>query len=82
MEQSDAEIGAKVRKAREAKGLTRAALASAVGLNQQYIYQIESGIRHARLEVLWDLATALDADPHSFDARLTPRSRKRKDGDE
>lgn len=51
---------ASVRKAREAAGLTRTALAKQIGRSLSLISEIESGTRNATPEVLRLLAYALD----------------------
>lgn len=63
-------MGEKIRTAREARHLTRREVADALGISDQYLYQVETGRRHASLETLWALAGHLKIDPHQLDARL------------
>jgi transcriptional regulator with XRE-family HTH domain len=67
---TDTSIGARLRAARDAKGLTRAEFAPTIGLGEQYLYQIEAGRRAANLETLFKLAVALGLDPNALDPRL------------
>jgi transcriptional regulator with XRE-family HTH domain len=76
-EPGDPQMGEAIKAAREAKGLTRAQMASEMGLNDQYIYQVESGRRKPTLETLWEMALYLEIDPHSLDERLMTRAKRK-----
>jgi transcriptional regulator with XRE-family HTH domain len=76
-ESGDLQMGEAIKAAREAKGLTRAQMATDMGLNDQYIYQVESGRRKPTLETLWEIALFLEIDPHSLDERLMTRTKKK-----
>ena len=58
------EIGKNISKYRKEKGLTQEELANKVGISYSYITQIEAPnvIKKMSLEVLLDLAEALDVD--------------------
>ncbi len=62
----DAALGAKVRKAREDRGLTAAALAAAVGLNPPAMSKLETGKLPWTVERLYEVAQALSASPASL----------------
>lgn len=70
-------MGNLIRDARESRRLTRKQAAETLGLNEQYLYQVETGRRVPTLETLWEIAGAMGIDPHSLDSRLAP-SRDRK----
>ena len=56
-------LGGRIKKLREAAGLTQADLADKLDLTQAYIAQLESGSRtNPSLDVLTGLAKALKAD--------------------
>lgn len=56
-------IGARLKSARIAKGLTQTALAKLVPTSQSYVAQLESNDRECSQEVLRGLADALDVTP-------------------
>ncbi len=55
-------IGAALKKARQEKGITQAALAVRVGLPQSHLSKIERGLVDLRLSSLIELARTLDLD--------------------
>src|SRR4051812_48167163 len=69
----DRPMGSLIREAREAKRLSRREVGEALSLNDQYLYQVETGRRRPTLETLWELATFLGINPHDLDQRLAPR---------
>lgn len=58
-----------VKQRRQELGFTQAAAASRAGLTQAFWAQIEAGQRSPRLDILADIATALNTTP---DAILSP----------
>ncbi len=56
------ELGARVRRLREAKGLTQKQLAVAAGMTQPAVARFESGGTVPTIQVLERLAAALDAE--------------------
>ena len=56
-------FGDRVRQLREARNLTKTALADLIGIERQDIYKIEQGIRNATLETIATIAEALDVSP-------------------
>jgi transcriptional regulator with XRE-family HTH domain len=62
--------GEKVRRLREAAGLTQTQLAARLGVTQGRIGHLEQGRRPLNLETLHALALALGHDPHDLDPRL------------
>ena len=59
-------VGQRIRKAREAKGLTQEALANRVGLSPTHISVIERGIKSARLETFVAISNALEVSADSL----------------
>ena len=59
-------VGQRIRKAREAKGLTQEALANRVGLSPTPISVIERGIKSARLETFVAISNALEVSADSL----------------
>lgn len=74
-------LGEKIREARESRRLSRREAAELTGLNDQYIYQVETSRRVPPLETLWDLATKLGIDPSDLDDRLASRESHAKPAD-
>ena len=70
-------LPAKLRRLREAAGLSQAVLGAAIGVTQGAIGHFESGRKAVPLETLHALAVALGHDPHDLDARLASRSPSR-----
>jgi transcriptional regulator with XRE-family HTH domain len=66
----DRKMGDAIRAAREAKRLTRKEVSEALSLNDQYLYQVETGRRRPTLETLWEIAKYLGLNPHELDPRL------------
>lgn len=56
-------VGARIKQAREAKGLTQEALADAVGVSRPAVTQWEDGTSTPRNKKLPSIAAALDVDP-------------------
>lgn len=56
-------VGQKIRRLREEKGLTQAALAKGAGLAQSFVSSIESGQKSPTVRSLQKLASALDVSP-------------------
>ena len=75
-EEPSQSIGERIKAARVEQGLSRREVGEALSLNDQYLYQLESGRRAIPLEQVWSLACHLGIDPHSLDARLAPVRRK------
>ena len=67
---STSDIGNALRKARKARGLTQAELASRAGVWQRTISNIETSASGAKLDTLFDLLAALD-----LELKITPRSK-------
>ncbi len=59
-------VGQRIRKAREAKGLTQEALANRVSLSPTHISVIERGIKSARLETFVAISNALEVSADSL----------------
>ena len=57
-----ARVGVRLRRFREERGLTQAALASALGISPSYVNQLESSQRPMTATVLLKLASVYDAD--------------------
>lgn len=56
-----ADIGLRVRRARQKRGLTRRQLAERSGISLRYLAQLESGRANASVSVLWKVASSLGA---------------------
>ena len=54
------EIGARIREARRAAGMTQEQLAEAVDITPVYVSRIENGVKRASLSVLLRITKALD----------------------
>ncbi|MNX97587.1 anaerobic benzoate catabolism transcriptional regulator [compost metagenome] len=65
----DKDLGAQIRSARKAKGLTQSDLASAVGLKFQQIQKYEMGVNRISADMLLRLGRALSVD---FSALVAP----------
>lgn len=65
-------VGARVRAAREARGLTRGALAAASGVSIRYLAQIETGRGNTSIAVLAKVAGALETPIERFVATHAP----------
>jgi len=61
-----AELGARIRRAREDKGLSQAELGSMVGYKASMVSAFESGARRLKVEDLAKLCVALDKEPEYF----------------
>src|SRR5260370_35629832 len=68
-----ARVGVRLRRFREERGLTQAALASALGISPSYVNQLESSQRPMTASVLLKLAGVFDADPQQFSAEVADR---------
>jgi XRE family transcriptional regulator, fatty acid utilization regulator len=68
-----ARAGVRLRRFREERGLTQAALASALGLSPSYVNQLESSQRPMTASVLLKLADVFDADPQQFSGEVADR---------
>ncbi|HUZ24015.1 MAG TPA: short-chain fatty acyl-CoA regulator family protein [Streptosporangiaceae bacterium] len=63
-----ARVGVRLRRFREERGLTQAALASALAISPSYVNQLESNQRPMTASVLLRLASVFDADLQQFSA--------------
>ncbi len=68
-----ARVGVRLRRFREERGLTQAALASALGISPSYVNQLESSQRPLTATVLVKLASVFGADLRQFSAEETER---------
>src|SRR3984957_10960437 len=68
-----ARVGIRLRRFREERGLTQAALATALGISPSYVNQLESSQRPMTGAVLLRLASVFDADLQQFSAEDTDR---------
>jgi predicted transcriptional regulator/transcriptional regulator with XRE-family HTH domain len=68
-----ARVGVRLRRFREERGLTQAALASALGISPSYVNQLESSQRPMTASVLLKLASVYDADLQQFSAEDADR---------
>jgi len=68
-----ARVGVRLRRFREERGMTQAALASALGISPSYVNQLESSQRPMTAAVLLRLASVFDADLHQFSAEDADR---------
>lgn len=66
-------MGVRLRRFREERGLTQAALATALGLSPSYVNQLESSQRPMTASVLLRLASVFDADLQQFSAEDAAR---------
>lgn len=62
-ERVTAAIAAELRAARARRGMTRDELAERAGVSRSAVFRIERGERVVRMDQLFQLAAALDADP-------------------
>jgi len=53
-------VGANVRRFRQAKGLTQEQFADKSGYSQQYLSDLERGLRNPTIVTIYELADALD----------------------
>lgn len=67
-----AEVGARIRKAREARGLTRRELSERSGISQRYLAQVEAGEGNISVALLFRVAAALDRPVEGLLGRPTP----------
>jgi transcriptional regulator with XRE-family HTH domain len=56
-------VGANVRQIRQDRGLTQEQLAEASGFSQQYISDLERGLRNPTVVTLFELSQALGSTP-------------------
>ena len=68
-----ARVGVRLRRFREERGLTQAALASALDISPSYVNQLESSQRPMTASVLLKLASVFDADLQQFSAEDADR---------
>ena len=68
-----ARMGVQLRRFREERGLTQAALAAALGISPSYVNQLESSQRPMTASVLLKLASVFDADLQQFSAEDADR---------
>jgi transcriptional regulator with XRE-family HTH domain len=68
-------FGGRLRTLREQRGLSQEALAERAGVDRKLIYRTELGQTSPRLDVVVQLADALDTDV----TRLLPRSQRSRD---
>ncbi len=66
------ELGARVRREREATGLSQLRFAERVGLHFTYISDVERGRRNVSLDTIVRLAAALDVDAGDLVRGLVP----------
>ncbi|MEV0466646.1 helix-turn-helix transcriptional regulator [Nocardia tengchongensis] len=59
-------VGAAVRRAREAAGMSQEDLAGASGVSRSVIARIELGSASVQIDRLWDLAEALSTTPSAL----------------
>lgn|SRR5690606_28117678 len=68
----DFDIGIRVRKARDRRGMTQVSLAKATGLTQSAIAQIESGKIQPKFKTLFLISKALDISLSAFFGDTVP----------
>src|SRR5260370_34963665 len=68
-----ARVGVRLRRFREERGLTPAAMASALGISPSYVNQLESSPRPMTASVLLKLVSVFDADLQQFSAEDADR---------
>src|SRR6202790_2214005 len=73
MPSTKARVGVRLRRFREERGLTQAALASALGLSPSYVNQLESSQRPMTSSVLLKRVSVYDADLQQFSAEDADR---------
>ncbi len=73
MAAAKARVGVRLRRFREERGLTQAALAGALGISPSYVNQLESSQRPMTAAVLLRLASVFDADLQQFSAEDADR---------
>jgi len=61
MEQRLAQLGARIRSAREIRGLSQEELAARAGINNSFLSQVERGLKAPSMRTLFVIATVLDA---------------------
>lgn len=59
-------LGLRLRHAREARGLTQERLALLAGLDRSFLADVEAGRHSCMVDRLFDLAQALDMQPHEL----------------
>ena len=60
MNSFNADLGARVRKTRESRGLTREKLAEAADIDTKFLYEIETGKKGMSAKTLTSIALALN----------------------
>lgn len=60
------EIGLKIRKIRQAKGMSQDALGKRIGYAGSYVSYLEAGKRTINLQILQDIADVFDVDVKTF----------------
>jgi transcriptional regulator with XRE-family HTH domain len=73
-------LGNRIRKAREARGLSRKALADAIGTGSSAVAMIECGFRLPSLELLFTIGRVLDVEPAKLIRGLKPSMEERNAG--
>jgi transcriptional regulator with XRE-family HTH domain len=71
-------LGNRIRKARETRGLSRQALADAIGMSLSAVAMIEGGFRLPSLELLFTIGRVLDVEPAKL-IRGLPTSTEERD---
>lgn len=66
-------VGRNARRIREAKGLTQEQLAERSGFSQQYLSDLERGLRNPTVVTLFELAQALGVSHVDLVAPLSPK---------
>ncbi|MFA5937800.1 MAG: helix-turn-helix transcriptional regulator [Sinimarinibacterium sp.] len=56
-------LGVNVRRMRQSKGWSQEELCARSGVSQSYVSQVESGLRSVSIDVIDQLASALDVTP-------------------
>lgn len=73
-------LGNRIRKARETRGLSRQALADAIGTSLSAVAMIEGGFRLPSLELLFTIGQVLDVEPATLIRGLRPSMEERHAG--
>jgi transcriptional regulator with XRE-family HTH domain len=73
-------LGNRIRKARETRGLSRQALADAIGMSLSAVAMIEGGFRLPSLELLFTIGQVLDVEPAKLIRGLRPSMEERNAG--